>query len=104
MAIAHIKQAIQIEDSMIYYEPKDWLIPARQFLGAFYLKLGKPALAEKVYREDLAWNPGNGWSLLGLCQSLKAQHKNEQLAKYKSQYLLSFSRADQIPPGSVYMN
>lgn len=72
------------EDRMFYSEPKDWLMPARQYLGAFYLRMGKPATAEKVYREDLSWNPGNGWSLPGLCQSLKAQHKDKEIAAYKA--------------------
>jgi tetratricopeptide (TPR) repeat protein len=103
-AIAHIRQAIQTEDRMLYSEPKDWLMPARQYLGAFYLKLGRPALAEKVYREDLAWNPGNGWSLLGLCQSLNAQHREKETAACKAKYLESLSHADVIPPASVYMN
>ena len=102
-AIGCLKNAIEIEDSLIYSEPKDWLIPARQFLGAYLLKLGRPVMAEKVYREDLVWNPGNGWSLLGLCQSLKAQHKSKHLAEYRSKYLRSFSHADHIPPASVFM-
>jgi tetratricopeptide (TPR) repeat protein len=103
-AIAHISRAIRLEDGLFYYEPKSWPIPARQFLGAFYLKMGKPALAEKVYREDLVWNPGNGWSLLGLCQSLKAQNKTAQIKSYQKKYMQAFSGAEQIPPGSVYMN
>lgn len=102
-AIVRLKNAIEIEDSLIYSEPKDWLIPARQFLGAYLLKLGRPAMAEKVYREDLVWNPGNGWSLLGLCQSLEAQHKSKHLAEYRSKYLRSFSHADLMPPASVFM-
>ena len=80
-AIASLKKAIQMEDSLIYKEPKDWMIPARQYLGVYLLKLKKPAEAEKIYREDLVWNPGNGWSLLGLYQSLKAQ--GETRAKQK---------------------
>jgi len=103
-AITHITKAIQAEDKLFYSEPKDWLIPARQYLGAFYLKMGNPAMAEKVYREDLVWNPGNGWSLLGLCQSLQAQNKTEQIEAYRKKYMHSFSGAEQIPPGSVYMN
>jgi tetratricopeptide (TPR) repeat protein len=102
-AVAHSLQAIRLEDSMYYTEPKDWMIPARQYLGAFYLKMGDPLAAEKTYRADLIWNPGNGWSLLGLCQSLKAQHKTEEIAAYEKKYLLSFSHADQLPPGSVYL-
>ncbi|MRG45951.1 hypothetical protein GFS24_12555 [Chitinophaga sp. SYP-B3965] len=101
-AISSLTDAIRIEDSLIYTEPKDWMIPARQFLGAYLLKLGKPALAEKVYREDLIWNPGNGWSLLGLCQSLEAQHKKAKT--YRKKYQQAFSHADEMPPGSVYLN
>src|SRR5205823_14953153 len=73
-AIAAIKKAIRSEDSLIYAEPKIWMLPARQYFGAFLLRLNKPNEAEKVYREDLFWNPGNGWSLLGLYQSLEEQH------------------------------
>jgi tetratricopeptide (TPR) repeat protein len=103
-AVAHIRLAIRAEDGLFYSEPKDWLIPARQFLGAFYLKMGNAAKAEKVYREDLEWNPGNGWSLLGLYQSLMAQNKMDQAERYKKKYMQSFSGAEKIPPGSVYMN
>ncbi|SIO05928.1 tetratricopeptide repeat protein [Chitinophaga niabensis] len=102
-AISSLTDAIRIEDSLVYTEPKDWMIPARQFLGAYLLQLGKPAMAEKIYREDLVWNPGNGWSLLGLCQSLEAQHKKKNLAAYRAKYQQAFSHADEIPPGSVYL-
>jgi len=103
-AISHIKQAIRFEDGLFYSEPKDWMIPARQFLGAFYLKMNNPVMAEKIYREDLVWNPGNGWSLLGLCQSLQAQGKTDQVEAYRKRYLVSFSGSEKIPPASVYMN
>lgn len=103
-AIYSLRHAINIEDNLVYTEPKDWVIPARQFLGAYLLKMGKPAAAEKVYREDLVWNPGNGWSLLGLYQSRTAQRKKKDLAAYRAKYLQAFSHADEIPPGSVYMH
>lgn len=102
-AFRGLNKAIKIEDSLVYTEPNDWPIPARQFLGAFLLKTGKSALAEKVYREDLALNPGNGWSLIGLMQSLKVQRKNSQLASYKTRYLRAFSGADILPTSSVYL-
>ena len=101
-AIASIKKAIIAEDKLLYAEPKMWMLPARQYLGAFFLQLNKPKEAEKIYREDLLWNPGNGWSLLGLYQSLKAQQKNGELKKLKALYMHSFSEADVLPPGSVY--
>ena len=101
-ALTAIKKAILAEDSLIYTEPKIWMLPARQYLGAFLLKLNKPKEAEEVYREDLLWNPGNGWSLLGLYQSLEAQGKSQELKDIKALYMQSFSKADQLPTGSAY--
>jgi tetratricopeptide (TPR) repeat protein len=102
-AINVLKKAIQIEDGMIYREPRDWPIPARQFLGVCLLKLDRSSVAESIYREDLVWNPGNGWSLLGLYNSLQAQHKKAASAPYKAEYLRSFSQADRMPSASVFM-
>jgi tetratricopeptide (TPR) repeat protein len=102
-AVTALESAIQLEDKLIYTEPNDWPLPARQFLGAILLKTGKPVEAEKIYREDLVWNPGNGWSQVGLYQSLELQKKNRQLAELKSGYKKSFSHAEAIPPASVYM-
>lgn len=102
-SFASLNKAIKIEDGLIYTEPNDWPIPARQFLGAYLLKIKKPALAEKVYREDLVLNPANGWSMLGLYQSLEVQKKTRELPGYKAKYLASFSSADEIPSGSVYL-
>ncbi|MCF2519609.1 M48 family metallopeptidase [Dyadobacter sp. CY351] len=101
--IASLNKAIGIEDSLIYTEPNDWPIPARQFLGAYLLKMNKPAVAEKIYREDLIWNPGNGWSAIGLSQSLKAQKKTKDLPKIESGYKQSFSAAERLPTGSVFL-
>ncbi len=101
-AIIEIKKAIQSEDSLLYAEPKAWILPARQYLGAFLLELKKPAQAEAAYREDLVWNPGNGWSVLGLYQSLKAQGKTTELAALKARYMESFSEADEVPIASAY--
>jgi tetratricopeptide (TPR) repeat protein len=101
-ALRTIRKAIRAEDSLLYIEPKLWMIPARQYLGVFLLELKKPAEAEKIYREDLVWNPGNGWSLLGLYQALWAQEKKGELAKLFNAYRQSFSAADTMPPGSAY--
>lgn len=102
-AIDILKKAIDMEDSLIYVEPKDWLIPARQYLGAFLLRLKRYVEAENIYRQDLLWNPGNGWSSRGLYQSLTAQGKHKAARTHYNAYVKSFSGADQMPPGSVYM-
>lgn len=101
-ALQSIEKAILAEDSLIYSEPKIWMLPARQYQGAFLMELNRPAEAEKVYREDLVWNPGNGWSLLGLYQALKAQKKTKELEELKKLYMNSFSEAEVIPGKSAY--
>ena len=101
-ALTAIKKAILAEDSLKYREPKLWMLPARQYLGAFLMKLNQPKEAEKVYREDLVWNPGNGWSFLGLSQCLEAQKKRLESKKLKALYMNSFSQADWLPTSSAY--
>lgn len=101
-AIAAFNHAIQTEDKLLYTEPKIWMIPSRQYLGALFLQLRQPAKAEKIYREDLVWNPGNGWSALGLYQSLQQQHKNPEPDSLKEVYTRSFAHAEKMPVASVY--
>ncbi|RYZ19918.1 MAG: hypothetical protein EOO10_23785 [Chitinophagaceae bacterium] len=101
-ALAAFQTAIASEDILTYSEPKDWVLPARQYLGAFLMQLGQMKEAESVYREDLLWNPGNGWSLVGLHQALKAQGKTSELQRIRKQYMNSFSDAEVIPTTSAY--
>ena len=79
--IEQLRAAIKMEDALKYDEPPGWLIPVRHSLGAVFMKQQRFAEAEQVYRDDLARLPGNGWSLLGLAESLRAQKKNEEEAK-----------------------
>lgn len=79
-AVAHLRKAIAIEDTLQYIEPPDWVQPVRHALGAFLLESGRPAEAAEVYREDLRRLPENGWSLFGLARCEEALG-NEKLAK-----------------------
>jgi tetratricopeptide (TPR) repeat protein len=99
-AMAAFERAIRTEDGMAYVEPKDWLLPTRHFAGACLLRLKRPVEAEKMYREDLVHNPGSGWALLGLAQSLEAQGKDA--ASYRAAAGKAFAKAEEVPPGSVY--
>lgn len=101
-ALESFQQAVDAEDHLVYREPQDWLIPARQYLGHCLLKQRKPAEAEKVYQQDLALNPGNGWSLLGMHQALSAQKKPREAALYKDKYMEAFKAADVKPEASVF--
>lgn len=97
-----LQQAVTREDSMIYNEPKDWVHPARQYLGSVLLKAKKYSEAEKVYKEDLVINPHNGWSLTGLAIALEKQNKKTEAAKIKAEATTAFARADIKITGSVF--
>jgi tetratricopeptide (TPR) repeat protein len=101
-AIASLHKAIEAEDSMIYGEPKIWMLPARQYLGAVLLQVKRPGDAEKVYRDDLMHNPGNGWSMLGLSQSLEARGKPGEAKELKPRIIQSFQKAESMPTSSAY--
>jgi tetratricopeptide (TPR) repeat protein len=93
-AIAALEQAVALEDANPYFEPPLWHQPVRHALGARLLAAGKPARAEKVYRQDLRHNPDNGWALRGLAQSLKAQGKHKQAAIVEEQHRKAWQHAD----------
>jgi len=93
-AVAELRKAIAIEDALIYGEPPDWFYPVRHNLGAILLEAGRARAAEKIYREDLARFPDNGWSLLGLAQSLRAQGKKQEAAEAQRRFEAAWRYAD----------
>jgi tetratricopeptide (TPR) repeat protein len=76
--IEKLRAAVTQEDKLRYSEPPDWIHPVRHALGATLLAANRPAEAEKVYRDDLARQPNNGWSLFGLSRSLQLQNKDDE--------------------------
>ncbi|MEK6372098.1 MAG: hypothetical protein AABO58_05330 [Acidobacteriota bacterium] len=75
-AIAAYEKAVAQQDAMNYDEPPDWYYPIRETLGAALLRAGRPADAERAFREDLRRNPRNPRSLYGLAAALRAQKKD----------------------------
>lgn len=74
-AIRLFTEAVTAEDALVYNEPKDWLIPARHYLGAALLKSNDYLKAADVFKGDLKESPNNHWSLKGLYESLQKQRK-----------------------------
>jgi tetratricopeptide (TPR) repeat protein len=93
-AITHMKKAVELEDQLTYTEPAAWYIPTRQNLGALLLKSGDFQEAEKIYKEDLEVLRQNGWSLMGLYQSLKAQNKMDEATTIKAEFDKAWKDAD----------
>src|SRR5262249_15427999 len=64
-------------------------------LGAVLMKQQRFAEAELVYRDDLARLPENGWSLLGLAESLRKQKKNsDEVAQTQAKFKRVWAKAD----------
>jgi len=89
-----LRAAVAEQDTHWFSEPPPWYFPVRQSLGAILLQAGRAADAEQVYREDLRRNPGNGWSLFGLTQSLRAQNKAADAARADADFKKAWANAD----------
>jgi tetratricopeptide (TPR) repeat protein len=74
-AVAMLREAVAVQDTLKYDEPQDWFFPVRESLGGTLLLSGDAKGAEQIFREDLAKTPRNPRSLFGLHRSLKAQDK-----------------------------
>ncbi len=95
--IQQLRAAIQKEDALKYDEPPGWLLPVRHSLGAVLMKQKRFAEAEQVYRDDLARLPENGWSLLGLAESLRKQKKNaDEVVQMQAKFKKVWAKADLI--------
>lgn len=93
-AAERFRRAAQIEDGMVYEEPPLWYYPIRHSLGRALLEAGDATGAEQAYREDLAKFPENGWSLLGLAQSLRAQGRDAEAADARARFARAWADAD----------
>jgi tetratricopeptide (TPR) repeat protein len=93
-AVKHLRNAIAGEDELTYDEPPPWYLPIRQRLGMVLLEAGRPAEAEKVFRDDLVRRPENGWSLRGLSQSLTAQKKTQEATAVEARFKKAWEKAD----------
>lgn len=101
-AVTLFKNAVDEEDNLVYREPHDWVVPARQFLGKYLMQMNRLREAEATYREDLVDYPGNGWSLTGLSECLNKQGKRKESAVFRKQAEKAFESADVVVTSSVF--
>jgi tetratricopeptide (TPR) repeat protein len=92
-AIALLREAVAIQDTLKYGEPSDWFFPVRESLGAALLISGDAAAAEKVFRDDLDRNLRNPRSLWGLHQALLQQKRDYDAGFVKKQFEASWKGA-----------
>lgn len=93
-AIIDFSKAVEVEQNMVYNEPRDWMLNPKPYLGYAQLKDNDAYNAEKTFRADLKNNNENGWSLYGLYQSLHAQKKISETKKVWDRYKKAFIKSD----------
>jgi tetratricopeptide (TPR) repeat protein len=75
-AVAQLRDAVAIQDTLKYGEPPGWFYPVRESLGAALFLDGQVSEAEQTFREDLERNPRNPRSLFGLLQALRSRTRS----------------------------
>ncbi len=100
-AIQLLTDAVKLEDNFNYNEPPDWFFSVRHILGNVLLETKNYTEAEKIYREDLANWPKNGFALNGLSVALAAQEKTTDAEQAKQQFKQAWNRADSELKGSM---
>jgi tetratricopeptide (TPR) repeat protein len=102
-AFAHLRRAIALDDALPYDEPWGWMQPTRHAYGALLLEQGHVEEAERVYAEDLGFDPsvsrsshhpGNVWSLHGYHECLERLGKADLARVVKQQLDVAVARAD----------
>ncbi|MCG8671896.1 MAG: hypothetical protein MI867_21005, partial [Pseudomonadales bacterium] len=101
-AIAELRKAVELQDSLAYNEPESFHYPVRHSLGAVLLEAKRPVEAERVYRRSLETHRNNGWSLLGLSMALRDQGRQPEADEVTRRFYAAWTRADVRLPGSRF--
>jgi tetratricopeptide (TPR) repeat protein len=102
-AFAHLRRAIELDDSLPYDEPWGWMQPTRHAYGALLLEQGHFEEAAAVYAADLGLDPtlsrpcqhpNNVWSLHGYHECLQRLGRTDEAGIIGQQLALARARAD----------
>lgn len=101
-AVLAFVKAVTTEESMVYNEPRDWLLNPKHYLGNAFLVNGDGKKAEETFRKDLLNNNENGWALFGLYKALLQQKKNAEAAKMFVRSRKAFDKSDIQLNGPIF--
>ena len=102
-AWAHLRRAIELDDTLPYDEPWGWMQPTRHAYGALLLEQGEIEQAHEVYAADLGLDdtlpracqhPNNVWSLHGYHECLMRLGRIDEARRIKPQLDRALARAD----------
>jgi tetratricopeptide (TPR) repeat protein len=88
------QRAVDAQDRLAYHEPPPFYYPTHETLGAALLAAGRLDDAERVFREDVSRHPGNGRSLFGLWQVLRARGPAADAERTHDLFLKAWAHAD----------
>ncbi|MEX1024623.1 MAG: hypothetical protein WD226_06050 [Planctomycetota bacterium] len=101
-AFESLRQAVELEDELVYDEPPGWMQPTRHALGALLLEAGRPDEAAVVFHADLAKHPDNGWALLGLEQAERQLGNAAVADDHRARRAAVWQRAEIEPEAACY--
>ena len=100
-SIKLLREAITLEDQLLYQEPPDWFFSVRHYLGAVLLDAKKPAEAIVAYEEDLKTFPKNGWALSGLKKAYEMMKEEDKAKEIDARLKEAWAYADVKLNGSL---
>jgi Tfp pilus assembly protein PilF len=101
-AIVAFEEAAVTEETMVYNEPRDWMLNPKHYLGNAYLKAGRTKDAKDILQKDLLNNNENGWALFGVWQALVKEKKTAEANKVLQRFRKAFEKADVKLYGPVF--
>ena len=101
-AVALLTEAVSAEDALTYMEPSDWHAPTRHTLGAILLDANRYDEAARIFREDLAKTPENGWSLHGLAEALRLSGDAKGAEDAEARFAKAWAKPSQPPEFAWY--
>jgi tetratricopeptide (TPR) repeat protein len=93
-AVPFLKEAVELQDRLIYDEPPPFHYPVRESLGGALLRAGWLEEAEAVFRDGLRKSLRNGRMLFGLLETLKARGKTAAAELVRREFEAAWKKAD----------
>jgi hypothetical protein len=93
-AVERYRAAVCAQDTLTPDEPPTWHYPVRETPWRGAAGRRKAADAERVFRDDLKYNPRNGRSLFGLWKAIEAQGRKTDAARAASEFRRVWAVAD----------
>ena len=93
-AVTSLREAVKVEDQLLYDEPPDWMMTPRHPLAAILISAGRWPEAEEVLQADLRRFPENGWALQGLLRCARGRGDEAAAKALEERFQKAWAGAD----------